>query len=139
MFMCEHGVVYRQSMTSTTTKHCLGSHPGGHYNPLGLTVVANVKIEVPQEDEGIPRRSTTPLKYSKRGGYAELVSQDLSPHPKAEGGYPLVRRGKCKLTGTEPGGNKNRHPCPLPLNVSKCKRVQPLLMRLVPEPLLCLR
>ena len=36
-------------------------------------------------------------------------------HPKTDGGYPLIHRGKHQRTGTEPGDIKNRHPCQLPL------------------------
>ncbi|KAK0151165.1 hypothetical protein N1851_007739 [Merluccius polli] len=42
-------------------------------------------------------------------------SQDPSPHPKVEGGYPLVYRGELQHTGTKLGGNKYCHPCPAPL------------------------
>ena len=58
------------------------------------------------------------------------ISQELSPHPEAEVGYPLVHRGKLQRSGTEAGGNKNRCRCPLPLTVGSCGRESSLEKRL---------
>ncbi|TWW77424.1 hypothetical protein D4764_12G0008140 [Takifugu flavidus] len=50
-------------------------------------------------------------------------SQDLSPHPKAKGGYPLIHQGKLQYTGTDPGSNKDCHPCPSPLTIGNSRMV----------------
>ena len=79
--MPEHGVHYGQTVTSTEVQQqntAWVQFRGAILSdntPPGLTVAANVSIEVTQEDEVIPRRNT--LQY---------------PHPNAKGGSPLVHR-----------------------------------------------
>lgn len=59
-------------------------------------------------------------------------SQDPSPHPMAEEGYPLILLATLQCTG----GNKNSHPCPLTVGNSKAKYCATPLEE-VPEPLPC--
>ena len=112
--MPEHGVRYGQSVRSTdvqqqnTTRVQVRGAIHLSHTPPGLTVTATVSIEVTQEDEGIPRRTTFPLRTPKRVKSRTAVwavgtdnSQDPSPNPKVEGGYPLVSRGTLQRTGKQ--------------------------------------
>ena len=57
----------------------------------------------------------TPSKDSAVWPIGTNNSKDPPPHLKAEGGHPLIHRGKLQHTGTDSGGNEYRHPRSAPL------------------------
>ena len=60
--MLEHGVCYGQTVTSTevqqqnTTLVQIRQAVPPNHAPPGTTVIANVSVEVPQQDKGVPIR-----------------------------------------------------------------------------------
>ncbi|KAK5621665.1 hypothetical protein CRENBAI_022050 [Crenichthys baileyi] len=130
--MLEHGVSYEQSMTSTefqqqnTTLVRNGRAIPPNHNPPGLTVIANVSVEVPQQNKGVPPEGCSP-----------------TPPPRTpkrvERGYPLVYR---RETLTYRCRDKYAHPSSAPLtkgNSRDWKIFQPLSRRLVLEPEPCVK
>ncbi|KAK5620792.1 hypothetical protein CRENBAI_018628 [Crenichthys baileyi] len=74
-----------------------------NHTPPGLTVIANMSIEIPQQNKGVPRRGALqhPLQGLQKGW--------------VEGGYPLVHWGEPQRTGAKMGGNRYAHPSSAPL------------------------
>ncbi|KAK0148965.1 hypothetical protein N1851_010649 [Merluccius polli] len=121
----------------TTTKSIIDLRPRVSWCQVSLSL-PTWPLKSPSRTRESPEGalSSTPSKESKKG---TNNSQDPSPHPKAEGGYPLVYRGKLQHTGTKPGAISIATPAwrLSPVATPEWKRVQPLSRRLVPEPLLC--
>ncbi|KAK3551440.1 hypothetical protein QTP70_017320 [Hemibagrus guttatus] len=131
--MLEHGVRYGQAVSSTevqqqdtTRVQIRGAVPPNHAPP-GITVIAHMGIEVPQQNYGVPSRSTFqhPSQGLQEGWVLHTAVRPISrnnsetpiPGPKAQGNNPLVYRGKLQHMAAELGGYKQAHPSPTPLTM----------------------
>ncbi|MED6246805.1 hypothetical protein ATANTOWER_023891 [Ataeniobius toweri] len=88
----------------------------------GVIVVSHVGVEVPQQNNGVPRRGT--IQHPRQGRQEGRVlrtttrpvgrndSQRPVPNPKAQGCDPLIHWGKPQHETAELGGNKQTHPSP---------------------------
>ncbi|KAK3543782.1 hypothetical protein QTP70_027199 [Hemibagrus guttatus] len=131
--MLEHGVCYGQALTSTevqqqdtTRVQIRGAVPPNHAPP-GITVIAHMGIEIPQQNYGVPRRSTFqhPSQGLQEGWVLHTAVRPISrnnsetpiPGPKAQGNNPLIYRGKLQHMAVELGGYKQAHPSPPPLTM----------------------
>ncbi|KAK3566093.1 hypothetical protein QTP86_025702 [Hemibagrus guttatus] len=131
--MFEHGVRYGQAVTSTevqqqdtTRVQIRGAVPPNHAPP-GITVVAHMGVEVPQQNYGVPSRSTFqhPSQGLQEGWVLHTAVRPISrnnsetpiPGPKAQGNNPLIYRGKLQHMAAELGGYKQAHPSPTPLTM----------------------
>ncbi|KAK3563781.1 hypothetical protein QTP86_034507, partial [Hemibagrus guttatus] len=107
-----------------------GSYPFGHDPELmtiGIAVVAHMGVEVPQQNYGVPSRSTFqhPSQGVQEGWVLHTAVWPISrnnsetpiPSPKAQGNNPLVYRGKLQHMVAELGGYKQAHPSPTPLTM----------------------
>ncbi|KAK3545825.1 hypothetical protein QTP70_015264 [Hemibagrus guttatus] len=84
-------------------------------------------IEVPQQNYGVPSRSTFqhPSQGLQEGWVLHTAVRPISrnnsetpiPGPKAQGNNPLVYRGKLQHMAAELGGYKQAHPSPTPLTM----------------------
>ncbi|KAK3520848.1 hypothetical protein QTP70_034176, partial [Hemibagrus guttatus] len=136
--MLEHGVCYGQAVTSTevqqqdtTRVQIRGAVPPNHAPP-GITVVAHMGVEVPQQNYGVPSWSTFqhPSQGLQEGWVVHIAVRPISrnnsetpiPGPKAQGNYCLVSRGKLQHMAAELGGYKQAHPSPMPLTMGHSRR-----------------
>ncbi|KAK3545005.1 hypothetical protein QTP86_032702 [Hemibagrus guttatus] len=107
-----------------------GSYPFGHDPELmtiGITVVAHMGFEVPQQNYGVPSRSTFqhPSQGLQKGWVLHTAVRPISrnnsetpiPGPKAQGNNPLVYRGKLQHMASELGGYKQAQPSSMPLTM----------------------
>ncbi|KAK3537939.1 hypothetical protein QTP70_024550 [Hemibagrus guttatus] len=131
--MLEHGVCYGQAVTSTevqqqdTTRVQIRWAVPPNHAPPGITVVAHMGVEVPQQNYGVPSRSTFqhPSQGLQEGWVLHTAIQPISrnnsetpiPGPKAQGNNPLVYRGKLQHMAAKLGGYKQAHPSPTPLTM----------------------
>ncbi|KAK3541577.1 hypothetical protein QTP86_032709, partial [Hemibagrus guttatus] len=131
--MLEHGVCYGQAVTSTevqqqdTTRVQIRWAVPPNHAPPGITVVAHMGVEVPQQNYGVPSRSTFqhPSQGLQEGWVLHTAIRPISrnnsetpiPGPKARGNNPLVYRGKLQHMAAELGGYKQAHPSPTPLTM----------------------
>ncbi|KAK3533518.1 hypothetical protein QTP70_023342, partial [Hemibagrus guttatus] len=103
-----------------------GAVPPNHAPP-GITVIAHMGVEVPQQNYGVPSRSTFqhPSQGLQEGWVLHTAVRPLSrnnsetpiPGPKAQGNNPLIYRGKLQHMAAELGGYKQAHPSPTPLTM----------------------
>ncbi|KAK3541584.1 hypothetical protein QTP86_033098 [Hemibagrus guttatus] len=131
--MLEHGVRYGQAVTSTevqqqdtTRVQIRGAVPPNH-DPPGITVVAHMGVEVPQQNYGVPSRSTFqhPSQGLQEGWVLHTAVRPISrnnsetpiPGPKEQGNNPLVYWGKLQHVAAELGGYKQAHPSLTPLTM----------------------
>ncbi|KAK3554715.1 hypothetical protein QTP70_032636 [Hemibagrus guttatus] len=131
--MLEHGVCYGQAVTSTevqqqdTTRVQIRWAVPPNHAPPGIIVVAHMGVEVPQQNYGVPSRSTFqhPSQGLQEGWVLHTAirpisrnnSETLIPGPKAQGNNPLVYQGKLQHMAAELGGYKQAHPSPTPLTM----------------------
>ncbi|KAK3558650.1 hypothetical protein QTP86_022968 [Hemibagrus guttatus] len=131
--MLEHGVRYGQALTSTevqqqdTTQVQIRGAVPPHHAPPGITVVAHMGVEVPQQNYGVPSWSTFqhPSQGLQEGWVLHTAIRPISrnnsetpiPGPKAQGNNPLVYRGKLQHMAAELGGYKQAHPSLTPLTM----------------------
>ncbi|KAK3506223.1 hypothetical protein QTP70_009284 [Hemibagrus guttatus] len=111
--MLEHGVRYGQAVTSTevqqkgtTRVQIWGAIPSNHAPP-GITVIAHMGVEVPQQNYGVPSRSTFqhPSQGLQEGWVLHTAVRPISrnnsetpiPSPKAQGNNRLL--GKTPAHG----------------------------------------
>ncbi|KAK3528991.1 hypothetical protein QTP70_014114 [Hemibagrus guttatus] len=110
----------------TTQVQIRGAVPPNH-TPPGITVVAHMGVEVPQQNYGVPSRSTFqhPSQGLQEGWVLHTAIRSISrnnsetpiPGLKAQGNNPLVYRGKLQHMAAELGGYKQAHPSPTPLTM----------------------
>ncbi|KAK3562309.1 hypothetical protein QTP86_033325, partial [Hemibagrus guttatus] len=103
-----------------------GAVPPNHAPP-GITVIAHMGVEVPQQNYGVPSRSTFqhPSQGLQEGWVLHTAVRPISrnnsetpiPGPKAQGNNPLIYRGKLQHMAAELGGYKEAHPSPTPLTM----------------------
>ncbi|KAK3509396.1 hypothetical protein QTP70_033159 [Hemibagrus guttatus] len=120
----------------TTRVQIRGAVPPNHAPP-GITVVAHMGVEVPQQNYGVPGRSTFqhPSQGLQEGWVVHTAVRSISrnnsetpiPSPKAHGNNPLVYRGKLQHMAAELGGYKQAHPSPtlLTMGHSRAPRMDP--------------
>ncbi|KAK3574541.1 hypothetical protein QTP86_009535 [Hemibagrus guttatus] len=106
-------------------------------------------VEVPQQNYGVPSRSTFqhPSQGLQEGWVLYTAVRPISrnnsetpiPGPKAQGNNLLVYQGKLQHMAAELGGYKQAHPARRlsPWGTPEKQRVQPLSRSWVPEPRLC--
>ncbi|KAK3536169.1 hypothetical protein QTP70_032724, partial [Hemibagrus guttatus] len=111
--MLEHGVCYGQAVTSTevqqqdTTRVQIRGAVPPNNAPPGITVVAHMGVEVPQQNYGVPSQSTFqhPSQGLQEGWVLHTAIRPISrnnsetpiPGPKAQGNNPLML--VCTLDG----------------------------------------
>ncbi|KAK3534858.1 hypothetical protein QTP86_028556 [Hemibagrus guttatus] len=111
----------------TTRVQIRGAVPPNHAPP-GITVVAHMDVEIPQQNYGVPSRSTFqhPLQGLQEGWVLHTAVRPISrnnsetpiPGPKAQGNNPLVYQGKLQHMAAELGGYKQAHPSPTLLTMA---------------------
>ncbi|KAK3548874.1 hypothetical protein QTP70_021261 [Hemibagrus guttatus] len=119
----------------TTQVQIRGAVPPNHAPP-GITVVAHMGVEVPQQNYGVPSRSTFqhPSQGLQEGWVLHTAVRPISrnnsetpiPGPKAQGNNPLVYRGKLQHMAAELGGYKQAHPSPTPLTMGHSREEEGL-------------
>ncbi|KAK3555758.1 hypothetical protein QTP86_028953 [Hemibagrus guttatus] len=147
--MLEHGVCYGQAVTSTevqqqdtTRVQIRGAVPPNHAPP-GITVVAHMGVEVPQQNYGVPSRSTFqhPSQGLQEGWVLHTAIWPISrnnsetpiPGPKAQGNNPLVYRGKLQHMAAELRGYKQAHPSPTTLIMGHSREESPTSLKELDE------
>ncbi|KAK3512968.1 hypothetical protein QTP70_033400 [Hemibagrus guttatus] len=110
----------------TTRVQIRGAVPPNH-TPPGITVIAHMGVEVPQQNYGVPSQSTFqhPSQGLQEGWVLHTAVWPISrnnsetpiPDPKAQGNNPLVCRGKLQHMAAELGGYKQAHPSLKPLTM----------------------
>ncbi|KAK3522425.1 hypothetical protein QTP86_010644 [Hemibagrus guttatus] len=123
--MLEHGVHYGQAVISTevqqqdtTLVQIRGAIPPNHAPP-GITVIAHMGVEVPQQNYGVPSRSTFqhPPQGLQEGWVLHTAVRPTSrnnsethiPGLKAQGNNPLVYRGKLQHLAAELSADTSHH------------------------------
>ncbi|KAK3553302.1 hypothetical protein QTP86_033110, partial [Hemibagrus guttatus] len=154
--MLEHGVCYGQAVTSTevqqqdtTRVQIRGAVPPNHAPP-GITVVAHMGVEVPQQNYGVPSWSTFqhPSQGLQEGWVVHIAVRPISRNNSET---PIPARRRRETTVSFPGENSStwrlswgaiskptRARCLSPWGTPEEKRVQPLSRSWVPEPRLCM-
>ncbi|KAK3553315.1 hypothetical protein QTP86_033831, partial [Hemibagrus guttatus] len=110
----------------TTRVQIRGAVPPNHAPP-SITVIAHMGVEVPQQNYGVPSRSTFqhPSQGLQEGWVLHTAVRPISqnnsdtpiPGPKAQGNNPLIYWGKLQQMAAELGGYKQAHPSPTPLTM----------------------